>query len=145
MKFAKILTYKVYILIFIVLFRSLRDIYQNKIDEGFNRFTKFCILPFLLYAGIRHLLFSQKNFKSHPYYELQVGGANIGVFIGLLLGIILNIGIPALACILLIYDILVISKSLVHFKYSGINEGLKFIPFILIISYFVYLGFKIRG
>ena len=104
-----------------------------------------CILPFLLYAGIRHLLFSQKNFKSHPYYELQVGGANIGIFVGLLLGIILNIGIGGLSCILLIYDILVISKSLVHFKYSGINEGLKFIPFILIISYFVYLGFKIRG
>jgi len=142
MRFARILSLKVYLLIFLILFNSLKDVYENKIEAGFKRFTKFAVLPFLLYSGIINILLSEKKFSSHPYYELQVGAASLALFIGLLLALILNVGLSTLSIILLIFNLSIISKSIVIFKYSTINDGLRLIPFILIISYFVYLGFK---
>ena len=142
MRFARILSLKVYFLIFLILFNSLKDIYENRIEAGVKRFTKFAILPFLLYSGIINILLSEKKFSSHPYYELQVGTASLALFIGLLLALILNIGLSSLSIILLIFNLSIIGRSIALFKYSTINDGLRLIPFIIIISYFIYLGFK---
>ena len=141
MKFIKILTYKIYFLIFLVLYFSFEYISKNKIEEGFDHFVKYGILPLLLFSAIRHIFFSGKVFKSHPFFEIEAGGANLGIFIGLLIGYLFNIGIEGISCILIIFIVYLLTGAYVHYRYIGFKSALPFIPLIGVLSYFVYLGF----
>jgi len=137
-----ILSYISYILVIIGSYYGINAIEKNNTEEGLNKFIQIGIMPLLFIGFIRHTLLAGNIIKSHPFFEMEAGGANLGIFVGLLVGYLLNIGQHAISCILLIFLVYLSVAAITNLYYKGKSVLLRFVPILGIITYFVVKGLQ---
>jgi len=143
MKLYIILQYISYLLVFIGSYYGINEISKNNIENGINKFVQIGIMPLLFISFLRHTVFSGTIIKSHPFFEIEAGGANLGIFISLLVGYLLKIPIQSIACILLVFFVYLIVAMIAHIRYLKKSSLLQTIPMNGILLYFILKGFKI--
>ena len=142
-KIYNILKYLSYILVFIGVYYGILEIEKNKnIEKGVNNFVKIGIIPLLFFAFIWHTFLNGTIIKnSNSFFEIECGGANLGICLALILGYLLNINTKSICCILTVFLIYMIIALYCHVKYfKKIYSKLKSIPLIIILIYFIIKG-----
>jgi hypothetical protein len=143
-KFYEVLSIISYILVGVGIFYGVQQITENNIKQGIILFIQIGVLPLSFIAFLRHNFVGTQNtvIKSHPFFEMEAGGANLGVFVGLLVGTMLNLSARALASILLVYLVYLTVACFVSVKYLGYTVLLRFLPLLLSLTYFVVKGLE---
>lgn len=137
-----VLTIISYILYGIGVFYGIQNISQNNIEQGLRIFVQIGVLPLLFISFLRHTVLGGKGniIKTHPFFEYEAGGANLGVFVGLLFALKLGLSVKAIACLLIVFLVYLIVAALTSVKYIGAHVLLKFVPVISILVYFIDKG-----
>ena len=143
MKLYQVLAYISYILVFIGGYYGINEINKNNIEHGINLFTQIGVMPLLFISFLRHTLFSGTIIKSHPFFEIEAGGANFGIFISLLVGYLLKIPVQSIACILLVFSVYLLVAMVSHIMYLKKSSLLKTIPMNALLLYFIFKGLKL--
>ena len=137
-----ILTIISYILFGVGVFYGIQEINKNNLEQGMHNFIQIGVLPLLFIAFLRHTVLGGKGniIKTHPFFEYEAGGANLGIFIGLLVALNIGLSVKALSCLLIIFLVYLIVAALTSVKFIGGHVLLKFVPVIGVLGYFIEKG-----
>ena len=143
MKLYKILDVISGVAVFIGAYYGISEINKNNVENGINLFIQIGIMPLLLISFLRHTVFSGSIIKSHPFFEIEAGGANLGILVSLLVGYLLKIPVQSITCILLVFLIYLLVAMVAHLMYLKKSSLLKTIPMNGLLIYFIYKGLKL--
>lgn len=112
--------------------------------EGVEKFLKFGIIPLLLLAFIWHtVLYSRGPKITTPYYEIECGGANLGIAVALIISYLLKYDLKSRLCLLtvfLVYMIVALVCHIIYQKQFGSVQKYSTAGFIVLIVYFINKG-----
>jgi len=108
--------------------------------KGISLFAQIAIIPMAINAFITHTFFRGNVIKSQPFFEIEAGGANLGIGISLIVLSILKVPINAIAGVLLVYAIYLTVAMICSYIYISKQRSLKFIPILVVLYYFSILG-----
>ena len=132
------------ILCFIGIYLGLKHIKKDK-HKAILLFTKFAIIPLALNSFITHTFFGGNIIKtSTPFFEIEAGGANLGIVIALIVLLTLNKNITAVSAVLLVYAIYLIVGMISTIIYKNWKSALKFLPIIIMLLYFSVGGIILK-
>ena len=136
------LKYVAYILVFIGAFIGIDQIEKNNVESGIELFTKIGIIPLLICAFVWHTFLGGSIIKtSTPFFEIECGGANLGIAIGLIVGYLIGIDTKSICCLLLVFLVYMICALYCHIMYLDkiINKFMS-LPLIGLLMYFIIKG-----
>lgn len=107
-----------------------------------HNFIKIGVLPLLFIAFLRHTVLGGKGniIKTRPFFKYEAGGANLGMFIGLLVALNIGLSTNALSCLLMVFLVYLVVAALTSVKFIGAHVLLKFVPVIGVLGYFIEKG-----
>ncbi|WP_133131231.1 hypothetical protein [Legionella yabuuchiae] len=85
--------------------------------------------------GQGHLIETSES----PFFEVECGGANLGISIGLLLAWLLHASTETIRYLLLVYFIYLLVSAISHWLYRGFRKMLHFLPLLFAMLFFISL------
>ena len=146
MKSSLILRLLEYIPCFVGIFLGISEFTKKNYNTGLRKFVGIGVLPLSIFSAIRHIIFSGNIIKSSsPFFEIEAGGANLGIAVASIIALIQKMHNNSLALICLIYAVY-LSTSLIawtiYIKKKTKNIMLVgFIGIIAALLYFASMGF----
>ena len=135
----------VFSLLFIAIYRSSDSIIKKKYHEALREFVSIGIIPMSLYAAYRHMFNSGNIVKGGRFFEIEAGGANLGIALASIISYLNNFSNETMGSILFIYAIYLFVSMIVWllFKPEGQNMllmGGQFLSIVSILFYYSYIG-----
>ena len=142
------LKYIAFILVFVGGFLGIDEIEnKNNVKLGIDKFTKIGLIPLLFCAFIWHTFLGGNVMKnSSPFFEIECGGANLGIAIGLIVGYLIGIDTKSICCLLLAFLVYMIVALFCHIMFFDkiINKFMS-VPFLGLLSYFIVKGIYLEN
>jgi hypothetical protein len=145
MKLYTVLQFVSFLAVFIGAYYGISEISKNNVEDGINKFIQIGVMPLLFIGFLRHTLLSGNIIKSHPFFEVEAGGANLGIFVSLLAGYLLKIPVISMVCILmslLVYLVVGLIAHVYYFKKIKFVNVAKFVSINSLLIYFIYKGIE---
>jgi len=135
----------VFSLLFIAIYRSSDSIIEKKYHEALREFVSIGIIPMSLHAAYRHMFNSGNIVKGGRFFEIEAGGANLGIALASIISYLNNFSNETMGSILFIYAIYLFVSMIVWllFKPEGQNMllmGGQFLSIVSILFYYSYIG-----
>ena len=129
----------IYTLCFVGIFFGFYNINTDKY-KGISLFAQIGIIPMAIKASITHTFFRGNIIKSPPFFEIEAGGASLGVGLSLIVLSILKTHISAISAVILVYAVYLTVALVCTYIYIGWKNALKFIPIVAVLYYFAIAG-----
>ena len=115
---------------------------NNDVKYGIDQFTKIGIIPLLLCAFIWHTFLNGSIIKtSTPFFEIECGGANLGIAVGLIMSYLLKLDTKTRCCLLSVFLVYMLVALYCQITYhNSFMQRFSSIPLIIILMYFIKKG-----
>jgi Na+/phosphate symporter len=135
----------VFSLLFVAIYKSTNKISEEKYNEAMREFIGIGLIPMSLHAAYRHMFQSGNIIKGGRFFEIEAGGANLGIAIASILAYFLNYSNQTMGAIVLIYAVYLLVSMItwLSFRPKGKNIllwGGQFLSIVSILSYYSYIG-----
>ena len=102
-----------YISCFVGIFLGTSEFTKKNYNTGLRKFVGIGVLPLSIFSAIRHIIFSGNIMKnSNPFFEIEAGGANLGIAVASIIALMKKMDNNAFALICLVYAVY-LSTSLI--------------------------------
>ena len=135
----------VFILLFVAIYKSTNSFSENKYHEGLKEFLSIGLIPMTIHASYRHMFNSGNIVKGGRFFEIEAGGANLGIALASILAFIKDMSNETMGIIIMIYSVYLFISMLVWltFRPKGKNIliwGLQFLSIVSVLIYYSYVG-----
>lgn len=135
----------VFSLLFIAIYKSTNSFSENKYHQGLKEFISIGLIPMTLHASYRHIFNSGNIVKGGRFFEIEAGGANLGIALASILAFIKNMSNETIGIIIMIYSVYLFISMLVWltFRPKGKNIfiwGLQFLSIVSVLIYYSFIG-----
>ena len=115
---------------------------ENDKDKksGLEAFVIGGLIPITVIGFIRHVFFSGSVIAGGRFFELECGGANLGIAIASALALYMKSGLQCLGYLILAFAVYLLMELVAYVKYIDGKIGMKiaFVCFIALLGYFAY-------
>jgi hypothetical protein len=143
MKTANILKLVSYLCVFVATGYGFYKIYNdNDKKAGVNVFVAGGLLPTTILGFVRHVFLQGSITNGDKFFEMEAGGANLGIATAAITALSQNADAKCLSYIILAFAVYLLVGLLAHVRHIKGKMGMKiaFLVFIATLGYFVYEG-----
>ena len=135
----------VFSLLFIAIYKSTNSFSENKYHKGLKEFLSIGLIPMTLHASYRHIFNSGNIVKGGRFFEIEAGGANLGIALASILAYAKSMSNETIGIIIMIYSVYLFISMLVWltFRPKGRNIfiwGLQFLSIVSVLIYYSFIG-----
>ena len=135
----------IFTLLFVAIYKSTNSFNEHKYHKGLREFLSIGLIPMTLHATYRHIFNSGNIMKGGRFFEIEAGGANLGIALASILAFLKNMSNETMGIIIMIYSVYLFISMLVWliFKPKGRNIlvwGLQFLSIVSVLIYYSFIG-----